>query len=458
MSAIPMPLPRSHSTHPTIRHTLLPSDVVQHQPRQDMSLIGKRSHFSRFIPGVPDEIVSSCVAHVTSSLSENWQDNYLSAYTTTRTMTVGRAQNPTVRRCASRIPSPISPSIIETPTPSSLAPTLCSPTVSRPAAEQEIISRFSTPGTVLQTVLCFVPTYFDDAQRQATKDARNIAGLDVLRVINEPTAAALAYGMDKSGENVVTVYNLGGGTFDISVLELQSGVFEVKSTNDDTHLGGEDFDIALVKHILTEFKKVTGLDLSGDAMAVQRVREVAEKAKIELSLTMQTEVNLPFIGMDTSGPKHINLKLLRSQFKSLVGPLVQQTVDPCKKALNDAGLKSSDIKEVILVGGTSRMPKVMETVKTVFGHKPNKGVNPDEAVAIGAAIQGAVLSGSIGNILLLDVTPLSLGIETLGGIMTKLIAQNTTIPRPCSTSGRRLGKPSSSVHSSSPSSPILLTA
>ena len=397
------------------------------------------------------------VAHVTSSLSENWQDNYLSAYTTTRTATVGRAQNPTVRRCASKLSSPIPPSIVEAPTPSS-ASTLCRPTVSRAAAEQEIISCSSTPGTVLQTVLCFVPTYLNDAQRQATKDAGKIAGLDVLRVINEPTTAALAYGMDKSGENVVAVYDLGGGTFDISVLELQSGVFEVNSTNGDAHLGGEDFDIALVKHILAEFKKDTGLNLSGDAMAVQRVREAAEEAKIELSSTTQTEVNLPFIGMDASGPKHINLKLLRSQSESLVGPPVQQIVDPCEKALNDAGLKSSDIKEVILVGGTSRMPKVMKTVKIVFGHEPNKGVNPNEAVVIGAAIQGAVPSGSIGGTLLLDVTPLSLGIETLGGIMTKLIAQNTTIPRPCTTSGRRLRKPSPSFHSPSPSSPILLTA
>jgi molecular chaperone DnaK len=252
-------------------------------------------------------------------------------------------------------------------------------------------------GKKVKHAVVTVPAYFNDAQRQATKDAGKIAGLDVLRVINEPTAAALAYGMDKSGENVVAVYDLGGGTFDISILELQSGVFEVKSTNGDTHLGGEDFDISLVKHILAEFKKDTGLDLSGDAMAVQRVREAAEKAKIELSSTTQTEINLPFIGMDASGPKHINLKLLRSQFESLVNPLVQRSIDPCKKALSDAGLKPSDIKEVILVGGMTRMPKVVETVKKVFGREPNKGVNPDEAVAIGAAIQGAVLSGSIGT-------------------------------------------------------------
>ena len=281
-----------------------------------------------------------------------------------------------------------------------------------------------SPSPPLRHPLITVPAYFNDAQRQATKDAGKITGLGLPHV----TTTALAYGMDKSGENVAAVYDLGGGTFDIPILELQSGVFEVKSTNGDTHLGGEDFDVSLVKHILAEFKKDTGLDLSNDAMAVQRVREAAEKAKIELSSTTQTELNLPFIGMDASGPKHINLKLLRSQFETLVNPLVQRTIDPCKKALNDAGLKSSDIKEVILVGGMSRMPKVVETVKNVFGREPNKGVNPDEAVAIGAAIQGAVLSGSIGDILLLDVTPLSLGIETLGGIMTKLISRNTTIP------------------------------
>ncbi|PAV24184.1 heat shock [Pyrrhoderma noxium] len=254
-----------------------------------------------------------------------------------------------------------------------------------------------------------VPAYFNDAQRQATKDAGQIAGLDVLRVINEPTAAALAYGMDRNDSSVIAVYDLGGGTFDISILEMQKGVFEVKSTNGDTHLGGEDFDITLVQHILDEFKKESGVDLSSDRMAIQRIREAAEKAKIELSSTSQTEINLPFITADASGPKHINIKLLRSQFESLVNPLVQRTVDPCKKALADAGVKSSEVDEVILVGGMSRMPKVVETVKSVFGREPSKGVNPDEAVAIGASIQGGVLADS-------------------RGIMTKLIARNTTIP------------------------------
>jgi molecular chaperone DnaK len=273
-----------------------------------------------------------------------------------------------------------------------------------------------------------VPAYFNDAQRQATKDAGQIAGLDVLRVINEPTAAALAYGLDRADSSVIAVYDLGGGTFDISVLEMQKGVFEVKSTNGDTHLGGEDFDIVLVEHILNEFKKESGSDLSGDRMAIQRVREAAEKAKIELSSAQQTEINLPFITADASGPKHINIKLLRSQFESLVGPLIQRTVDPCKKALSDAGVKASEINEVILVGGMTRMPRVGETVKSIFGREPSKGVNPDEAVAIGASIQGGVLAGNVTDILLLDVTPLSLGIETLGGIMTKLINRNTTIP------------------------------
>jgi molecular chaperone DnaK len=254
-----------------------------------------------------------------------------------------------------------------------------------------------------------VPAYFNDAQRQATKDAGQIAGLDVLRVINEPTAAALAYGLDRSSSSIIAVYDLGGGTFDISILEMQKGVFEVKSTNGDTHLGGEDFDIALVNHVLTEFKKDTGLDISGDRMALQRIREAAEKAKIELSSTTQTEINLPFITADATGPKHVNLKLLRSQFESLVQPLVKRTVDPCRRALTDAGVKSSEIDEVVLVGGMTRMPKVVETVKGIFGREPSKGVNPDEAVAIGASIQGGVLAGNVTDILLLDVTPLSLG-------------------------------------------------
>lgn len=234
--------------------------------------------------------------------------------------------------------------------------------------------------------------------------------------------------MDKVSSNVIAVYDLGGGTFDISILEMQKGVFEVKSTNGDTHLGGEDFDIKLVEHLLNEFKKETGADLSGDRMAIQRIREAAEKAKIELSSATQTEINLPFITADASGPKHINMRLLRSQFEALVNPLVQRTVDPCKKALADAGVKASEVDEVILVGGMTRMPKVVETVKTVFGREPSKGVNPDEAVAIGASIQAGVLAGNVTDILLLDVTPLSLGIETLGGIMTKLISRNTTIP------------------------------
>ncbi|KAF8119765.1 heat shock protein 70 family [Boletus edulis] len=273
-----------------------------------------------------------------------------------------------------------------------------------------------------------VPAYFNDAQRQATKDAGQIAGLDVLRVINEPTAAALAYGLDRADSSIIAVYDLGGGTFDISILEMQKGVFEVKSTNGDTHLGGEDFDVALVEYVLKEFQKESGISLGQDRMALQRIREAAEKAKIELSSTTQTEINLPFITADASGPKHINLKLSRANFENLVDELVQRTVEPCRKALNDAGVKASAVNEVILVGGMTRMPKVGETVKSIFGRDPSKGVNPDEAVAIGASIQGGVLAGNVTDILLLDVTPLSLGIETFGGIMTKLINRNTTIP------------------------------
>ncbi|KAI6149563.1 heat shock protein 70 family [Pisolithus tinctorius] len=273
-----------------------------------------------------------------------------------------------------------------------------------------------------------VPAYFNDAQRQATKDAGQIAGLEVLRVINEPAAAALAYGLDRTESSVIAAYDLGGGTFDISILEMHKGVFEVKSTNGDTHFGGEDFDIALVTHILNEFKKESSIDLNQDRMAIQRIREAAEKAKIELSSTTQTEINLPFITADATGPKYINLKLNRTQFETLTGPLIQRTVDPCKKALSDAGVKSSEVNEVFLVGGMTRMPKVGESVKSIFGREPSKGVNPDEAVAISAAIQGGVLAGNVTDILLLDVTPLSLGIETLDGIMTKLINCSTTIP------------------------------
>ncbi|CAB4375826.1 unnamed protein product [Rhizophagus irregularis] len=283
-------------------------------------------------------------------------------------------------------------------------------------------------GKKVHKAVITVPAYFNDAQRQATKDAGKISGLEVLRVINEPTAAALAYGLDKSGDRVIAVYDLGGGTFDVSILEIQNGVFEVKSTNGDTALGGEDFDSKIVKFIVQDFKKEQGIDLTSDKMAIQRIREAAEKAKIELSSTVQTDLNLPFITADSTGPKHINIKLTRSKFESLTKDLVDRTVEPCEKALKDAGINKNDIKEVILVGGMSRMPKVIDSVKSIFGREPTKSVNPDEAVAIGAAVQGAVLAGSVTDILLLDVTPLSLGIETLGGVFTKLIERNSTIP------------------------------
>jgi len=283
-------------------------------------------------------------------------------------------------------------------------------------------------GTSVKNAVITVPAYFNDSQRQATKDAGQIAGLNVLRVINEPTAAALAYGMDKSDDKVIAVFDLGGGTFDISVLEIQKGVFEVKSTNGNTFLGGEDFDNALLNHLVGEFKKEQGIDLAKDQMALQRVREAAEKAKVELSSALQTDINLPYLTMDATGPKHMNLKLTRAKFESIVGDLIKKCVDPCHKAMKDAEVAKSDIGEVILVGGMSRMPKVQETCKEIFGRTPSKAVNPDEAVAMGAAIQGGVLAGDVTDVLLLDVTPLSLGIETLGGVFTKLIGRNTTIP------------------------------
>jgi len=282
-------------------------------------------------------------------------------------------------------------------------------------------------GSKVTQAVITVPAYFNDSQRQATKDAGKIAGLEVLRIINEPTAAALAYGLDKKKEEKIAVFDLGGGTFDISILEIGEGVFEVKATNGDTHLGGDDFDEKIMNWVADEFKKDQGIDLREDKMALQRLKEACEKAKCELSTSAETEINLPFITADASGPKHLSIKLTRAKLEQLVAGLIERTIEPCKKALADAKFKPGDIDEVILVGGQTRMPKVQETVKSLFGKDPHKGVNPDEVVAIGAAIQAGVLQGEVKDVLLLDVTPLSLGIETLGGVFTKLIERNTTI-------------------------------
>ncbi|UCG84660.1 MAG: molecular chaperone DnaK, partial [Dehalococcoidia bacterium] len=283
-------------------------------------------------------------------------------------------------------------------------------------------------GEKITQAVITVPAYFNDSQRQATKDAGKVAGLEVLRIINEPTAAALAYGLDKKGDETIAVYDLGGGTFDISILELGDGTFEVKSTNGDTHLGGDDFDQRVIDWIAEEYKKEQGIDLKQDRMALQRLKEAAEKAKCELSSTMQTEINLPFITADSSGPKHLIMTLTRAKLEQLVADLIEKTVDPVKQALSDAGIDAKGVNEVVLVGGQTRMPAVIEKVKGIFGKEPHKGVNPDEVVAIGATIQGGVLKGEVKDVLLLDVTPLTLGIETLGGVMTPLIPRNTTIP------------------------------
>ena len=284
-------------------------------------------------------------------------------------------------------------------------------------------------GRPVKEAVVTVPAYFNDSQRNATKDAGKIAGLDVKRIINEPTAAALAYGLDKTADGkVIAVYDLGGGTFDVSILEISGGVFEVKATNGDTLLGGEDFDNTLVNWVVAEFKKESGVDVSKDRMAMQRVREASEKAKRELDGLKETEVNLPFITADASGPKHLNLKISKAKFEAMVQPLVDKTLEPCRKCMKDAGVTTAEINEVVLVGGMTRMPKVVDVVEALFKRKPSKNVNPDEVVAMGAAVQGAVLKGDIKDLLLLDVTPLSLGIETLGGVMTKLIPRNTTIP------------------------------